>query len=151
MCKTGRHTSATVATVCSSARNNSAAKRAKTRFAPLIGGNWNFNTSVPLKTWMEQVAKPRHRIVHAGDRADGFAADSARVATNDLFAFVSELLVKRGFDYPRTVSLLLGHDSLRRYGGEHIDVLIAAHEEHNDRWEREFRKWRREWLDLIWS
>lgn len=131
--------------------NNSAATRAKTRFAPLIGGNWNFKTSVPLKTWMEQVAKPRHRIVHAGDRVDGCAADNARNATNGLFAFVAELLVKRGIDYPKTMSLLLGHQSLHRYGGEHTDLLLAAHQEHNDMWEREFGEWRREWLNLIWS
>ncbi|WP_458681644.1 hypothetical protein [Prescottella equi] len=131
--------------------HNSASRRAKTRFAPLIGGNWNLNTSVPLKTWMEQVAKPRHRIVHSGEKADPSAAENARVAAEGLFAFVAELLVKRGIDYPRTVSLLLGHESLRRYGGAQTDVLLAAHQEHNDRWEREFREWRREWQDLIWS
>ncbi len=129
----------------------SATKRAKTRFAPFLGGNWSFNTSVPLQSWMADVAKPRHRIVHAGDRAEGDAADGARNATDGLFAFVTDLLVKRGQDYPKTVSLLLGQESIRRFGGTQIDALLAAHEEHNDTWEREFREWRRAWANHIWS
>lgn len=131
--------------------NNSAAARAKTRFAPLVGGNWNFNKSVPLKAWMTDVAKPRHRIVHAGEGADGAAVQRARTATDGLFAFVAETLVKRGQEYPKTVSLLLGHESIRRYGGANVTPLLTAHEEHNDMWEREFRDWRKMWVDHVWG
>lgn len=131
--------------------NISAATRAKTRFAPLLGGNWNFTTSMPLKAWMTDVARPRHRIVHAGGNADGTAAERARTAADRLFAFLAERLVQRGREYPKTVSMLLGHDSIRRFGGAQVEVLLAAHEEHNDTWEREFRDWRRRWMDNIWA
>ena len=131
--------------------HNSAVQRAKTRFSPLIGGNWNVNTSVPLKAWIDDVAKPRHRIVHAGESAGGDAVNKARIATDGLFAFVAKALVKRGSAYPKTMSMLLGQVSLRRYGGEQTEALLVAHEEHNDRWERDFQKWRLEWLDLVWS
>lgn len=131
--------------------NNSAAKRAKTRFAPLLGGNWNLNTSEPLREWLELVARPRHRIVHAGEGADCVAAGNARRATDGLTAFIAELLIKRGSDYPKTVSLLLGRESISRFGGADTETLLATHAQHNDTWERKYRKWRQSWLDQIWK
>ncbi|WP_415972750.1 hypothetical protein [Rhodococcus sp. 077-4] len=131
--------------------DNSLANRIKRNYASRLGGNWSMKTSTALTAYSRDVAKPRHRIVHAGETVDGPAVERAAVAAEELFSFVTKLLVSRGASYPKTISLLLGRDSLQRYGGEATRSLLKAHEDHNDRWEHEFGLWRKQWFDLVWG
>lgn len=131
--------------------NNSITRRVKTRYSEHFGGNWDVDRSPPLAAWARDVTRPRNLIVHSGTTADMRQVEAARIATENLFSFLTERLVSRGETFPKTISLLLGRQSLEKYGGARTELLLSAHEEHNDKWERDFEEWRQAWLDLLWS
>ncbi|MGW8811575.1 hypothetical protein [Gordonia terrae] len=133
--------------------DNSISNRVKRYYASLLGGNWNLNSSPPLARWSSAVVRPRNRIVHTGATVEGAAAEAARLATQELFSFITSLLIKKYSDFPKVVSLFLGRESLHRHaeGEEALTELLRGFEENEGKFEGEFEKWRREWLALLWS
>ena len=88
--------------------------RLRSEYHPLIGGRWDINVSGPLQSWNSQVARARNRIVHRGYRPRPSEAADALNAVNQLVNWVGDLLAAKAAQFPRTASMMVTPDRMRR-------------------------------------
>jgi hypothetical protein len=89
-------------------------RRMRTRFSPLIGGNWDFKSSSSPIHILGEVANVRHRYLHAGIEPTMMQADRALEAFSVVTDFAKDRLAIKKYDFPRTAALIMGEPGLRR-------------------------------------
>jgi hypothetical protein len=72
------------------------------------------NVSGTLQSWNSQVARARNRIVHRGYRPRPSEAADALNAVNQLVNWVGDLLAAKAAQFPRTASMMVTPDRMRR-------------------------------------
>ncbi|MFM9454787.1 hypothetical protein [Streptomyces europaeiscabiei] len=84
--------------------------------ARLWGGNWDRNSSVPIKRWREDIVKKRNKIVHEGHHATENEAEAAHSAMLALDDFVAKRILSKIAKFPRTCLLVFGEPGIKRRG-----------------------------------
>lgn len=93
-------------------------KRSQTHLAPRLGGSWGALQDGPIRDWKENVANPRHRVVHGGFDPQWSDASDSIQSMFRLEAFVLERLcnAKTLTDFPHTALSMVGLRGLERRG-----------------------------------
>lgn len=97
-------------------RIESVTQRLKKDFNGLIPGNWNINGQPVLKRYFREVARVRHRTVHAGYEPSIEEARAAIEVCEVLFDHLGEKVLKQLSKYPRTAPMIYGIDYLKDHG-----------------------------------
>jgi hypothetical protein len=117
--------------------------RIRSEYHPLIGGRWDLNANGPLQSWDAQVARVRNRIVHRGYRPGPSEAADALNSVNQLVNWVADLLCSKASQFPRTTSMTVPPDRMRRRNVpkrviEAIDLLART----EPPWRDDYSAWR---------
>lgn len=123
--------------------------RVKKYYAPkLKGGSWDVGTCRPLHAWQRDVLEVRNRSVHTGEAPTHEEVVAAQDATKHLLSMLTQRLLSQYRIYPKTIGLLLGRNSIERYGGNQTAKMLALHEQHAQRWEDDYSGWYHQWINL---
>ncbi|NKR29130.1 hypothetical protein GS504_03890 [Rhodococcus hoagii] len=118
--------------------------RVKQQYQSRLGGNWSLTTGV-LASWFDNVAGLRNRVVHAGYRPSASEASQANESADSVAKFISDRLVDRFKDYPKTAWLVVGQGGFEErnrlsrrvkdwIGGQPPNAVLD--------WVREYVEWR---------
>ncbi|MBK3582613.1 hypothetical protein JHN49_02395 [Streptomyces sp. MBT57] len=125
------------------AKGGGLASRIKREYSPRLGGNWNFTVAGPVRSWSEDLAHLRGRVIHRGYRPSRNEAERALEASNDLLDFAKICLASKAKRYPRTCLMILGEPGLRRLGGWKVtEEFLNENDEHPLSWFSRYSQWR---------
>lgn len=100
------------------------ATRIKNSYHTRFGGNWK----TVIKDWNDQVAHPRHRVVHTGADLSKDIAVNSLEALIRLQTFIADTLARKVSKYPRTAWLVIGEAGFRNR-----NLLKSAEKHKNDK------------------
>ncbi|MFJ4630667.1 hypothetical protein [Streptomyces sp. NPDC088847] len=92
------------------------ARRVKSNFSELLGGNWSLDGSGPVANWFHKCYRLRHRVVHGGYSPTRLEAQTAIDATHSLSVYCWDRLAAKKKKFPRTVLMVLAEEGLRKRG-----------------------------------
>ncbi|MEU0451012.1 hypothetical protein [Streptomyces tendae] len=92
------------------------ARRVKSNFCEMLGGNWSLDSKGPVATWFHKCYRLRHRVVHGGYNPTRLEAQTAIEATFSLSQYCWDRLVAKKKKFPRTVLMLIAEEGLRKRG-----------------------------------
>jgi hypothetical protein len=92
------------------------ARRVKTNFSELLGGNWPLDGTGPVANWFHKCYRLRHRVVHGGYSPTRLEAQTAIDATFSLSLYCWDRLVAKKKKFPRTVLMIIAEEGLRKRG-----------------------------------
>ncbi len=117
--------------------------RIRSEYHPLIGGRWDLNATGPLQSWNAQVARVRNRIVHRGYRPGPSEAADTLNAVNQFVNWVADLLAARASQFPRTASMMVTPDRMRRQNvPERVITTIDGLARTEPPWRDNYSAWR---------
>ncbi|MGR6584750.1 hypothetical protein ACT89R_29525 (plasmid) [Rhodococcus qingshengii] len=91
--------------------------RIKNEYTPLLGGApFNLQAAGPLKTWFDDVAGVRNRVVHANHRPTDEETITAFAAVDGLVTFFGDKLAAKWSKFPLTTFGFIGSDGLAKRG-----------------------------------
>ncbi|MFD4625416.1 hypothetical protein [Streptomyces sp. NPDC058475] len=92
------------------------ARRVKSNFSELLGGNWSLDGTGPVANWFHKCYRLRHRVVHGGYSPTRLEAQTAIDATFSLSLYCWDRLVAKKKKFPRTVLMVIAEEGLRKRG-----------------------------------
>ncbi|MEW2178238.1 hypothetical protein AB0890_18130, partial [Streptomyces sp. NPDC005406] len=92
------------------------ARRVKSNFSELLGGNWSLDGTGPVANWFHKCYRLRHRVVHGGYIPTRLEAQAAIDATLSLSNYCWDRLVAKKKKFPRVVLMVVAEEGLRRRG-----------------------------------
>ncbi|MEV5105486.1 hypothetical protein ACFQ7G_02425 [Streptomyces massasporeus] len=92
------------------------ARRVKSNFSELLGGNWSLDGTGPVANWFHKCYRLRHRVVHGGYSPTRLEAQTAIEATLSLSGYCWDRLVAKRKKFPRTVLMVIAEEGLRKRG-----------------------------------
>ncbi|WP_143626427.1 hypothetical protein [Streptomyces viridosporus] len=119
--------------------------------ARIWGGNWDRNSSAPVKAWREDIAKKRNKIVHEGYRASEDEAAAAHSAMLGLDEFVSARLLAKIAKFPRTCMMAFGEPGIKRRGlwTRRMRDFWDVQAQSEGNWIKTYTAWRKEVDELL--
>lgn len=113
---------------------------------PALGDYWaHGQPDAPLWFWDEKVVQLRHRVVHEAYRPSEDDIEAAVHAIPELLDHGLSQIARHAQSYPRTASMLLSREELRKRGAE--GKVLAAHRsaaEKGEIWSEMYERWVRE-------
>ncbi|MFE8915800.1 hypothetical protein [Streptomyces globisporus] len=100
-----------VATIFSEGR---LARRVKSNFSELLGGNWSLDGAGPISDWFHKCYRLRHRVVHGGYSPSRLEAEVAAQSALALSSYCWERLAERRKKFPRTAMMAISEEGLRK-------------------------------------
>lgn len=119
--------------------------------ARIWGGNWDRNSSLPVKAWRDDIAKKRNKIVHEGYRASETEAAAAHSAMVALDEFVSARLLAKITKFPRTCLMAFGKPGIERRGAwtRRMQNFWDEQAQSEGNWVKAYTTWRKKVDELL--
>ncbi|WP_228182904.1 hypothetical protein [Streptomyces anulatus] len=92
------------------------ARRVKSNFSELLGGNWSLDGAGPVANWFHKCYLLRHRVVHGGYSPTRLEAEAAIDATFSMSNYCWDRLVAKKKKFPRVVLMTIAEEGLRKRG-----------------------------------
>lgn len=129
------------------------ARRVKSHFAELLGGDWALDGNGPVADWFHKCYRLRHRVVHGGYAPSHLESQIALTSVHQLSMYCWDRLAAKRKKFPRTALMMLAEEGLQRRGKwcsfmKHFSSTIAPREES---WLRQSQEWREEVQALLMS
>ena len=126
-------------------QNDSITRRVKTYYHERLGGNWNLDTSPPLKGWIDRIARPRNKVIHTGYQPGKDEAQQAIDAVTALEKFVKTRLAVSRARWPKAALIVLARPGLERLGAwdkrmRNLEARLDNPDEPD--WLASYRQWR---------
>lgn len=121
------------------------AKRVRTHFHARIGGaGWSGKEDGPIRSWSQDVAGLRHRVVHAGYEPTIDEARKALSSLHTLQKFVSDRIASEDVIdvYPRTAMMFVGRDQLKACGRWSARLQALESDINEPHWATTFVRWK---------
>ncbi|MCX4416178.1 hypothetical protein OOK43_23255 [[Kitasatospora] papulosa] len=90
------------------------ARRVKSSFSELLGGNWSLDGTGPVANWFHKCYRLRHRVVHGGYSPTRLEAQTAIDVTLALADYCWDRLVAKKKKFPRVVLMVIAEEGLRK-------------------------------------
>jgi hypothetical protein len=90
--------------------------RSQAQLAPRVKGDWNVSGEGAVAAWQRDVARLRHRVVHAGHNPSRKEAVASRESATALEQYVIERLSGVRNVYPLTITAMIGRPGMERRG-----------------------------------
>ncbi|MFH9075296.1 hypothetical protein [Streptomyces alboflavus] len=92
------------------------ARRVKSNFSELLGGNWALDGAGPVANWFHTCYRLRHRVVHGGYSPTRLEAQTAIDATFSLSIYSCDRLAAKKKKFPRAALMVIAEEGLRKRG-----------------------------------
>ncbi|MFE9999244.1 hypothetical protein [Streptomyces avermitilis] len=120
------------------------AKRVKTHFSELLGGEWVLDGSGPVADWFHKCYKVRHRVVHGGYSPTRLEAKAALDSVLALSDYCWDRIATNRKKFPRIAMMTLSKDGLVARGKwcNFMKKFAAEVAPNEDSWLRQSDAWR---------
>lgn len=126
--------------------SSSITHRVRRLYAERLGGDWRLDVSSPIGNWRIHIVDVRNSVIHSGRLPSIAESSDAGHCAAELISFISERLVLRWKQYPKTLAMLCGPSSVERYSSKKQRNNVLEEMDRCSSYAVDFHHWRDEWL-----